>query len=466
MKCSLTKSCCVALALRSRSFPRLSVCFILTGILFLSGCTYIFGAGPTLHEKLIASAGLRLVEEVSVIDLSHPKSVATTSEISGETLDVPEEGGVSTHEIGADSFYSAVLHRDEVVGLAPSFDGLRLFSAGSDGSVVLSELVNKDGVSVWSRKAKSQPRLRKTVMLRGERPLTAIALSPREEYLALSWFSSVAVFELSSRRFIAQLTAVEGRISALSWDPRGQLLALGTATGDTYIWRPFDPSPDRSNNLRSLELYQGATSSIVSLQFTPNGRSFFVAEKDRSASLWRLLRTERELGLDKVVKPYEPQDQIQMGRESIPLEQVKGQVRGAWLSPDGTLFFLVTDEGQLNRYKVRGLRHEAWDEVSRDSVLGISGLISGVFSNKQWQEILMLATSDREQRVKFWCAEGGRPIYSSVRLQDPVQMLSASAGSGVLWGIQKTGSVVMFDSSVFATKALSAPLKSCLNQSP
>ncbi len=168
-------------------------------------------------------------------------------------------------------------------------EGNTAYIGGSDGSVYVASL---------AKAARNIRPMNLAKLMQSKRPILAIALSPSERFVAVAQFSAVIIIDLQTKQIAHTMTQVGGRILSLAWDPREELLLLGRASGETFGWRLAGSSAAGRDSLNALEQYGNAGGSpIVRLAFHPSGRAFVSAEQDGRISLWRLLRTEKELGL-------------------------------------------------------------------------------------------------------------------------------------------------------------------------
>ena len=93
------------------------------------------------------------------------------------------------------------------------------------------------------------------ILLRGSKPVLALDLSPSENFLALVQSSVLSVYDLDRDQVVNVLTKVNGRITAVAWDPREELIALGLADGTVYIWHFRGGRFAGKDHDRALEKY-------------------------------------------------------------------------------------------------------------------------------------------------------------------------------------------------------------------
>ena len=349
-------------------------------------------------------------------------------------------------ELNVGAIHSIRVHPSTINALIVAPDGRTAYSGGDEGSVVRTRL---------SEKVHGQVELQ--TVLTGTKPVLALALSG--SLLAVAQTSSVTVFDLERQQETHRLTRVKGRITALAWDPRGELIALGMANGDVYVWsleKGFF-KPAGKNSLEALEHYIGGTSAIVGIAFHPSAGAFFVAERAGSISMWRLLRTEREMGLRD---QFAVNDQVADLTERKRFADINSAVEDMWLAPDGKLLFVSGGDGKLYSWKVRGLVPQESLAFGSQPLLGVTGV--SVLGGEP--ELIVAASQD--QRLKFICrtSESGR-LSEAVRkirqaptkltvfaqsgvLKIPAGRLRSGVRSSVIWGAEKSENLLVFDSSL------------------
>ena len=471
-----------------------------------SGTFLNLGSRPTTSEVLSP------VEPVTTKEFVAPAvkspfivspSDALQSEESGPNSGANGGTDAISEEVARENVFVFRAHQGETNALTVSRDGSRAFSGGNDGSIVESRLSKAP--------AKNKDRIHRLQVSTGrifqaKKPVLALSLSPDERYLAVAQFSAVTVIDLSSKRVAYEMTQISGRILSLAWDPRGELLAFGRANGDIFVWNLEPGFLSTDNSLEAIESYSGANSPIVRVVFHPSSRALFSAEQDGVVSLWRLLRTERELGLRD---DYAEVDKALKGTRSVTVAKVSGRIEDLWLSPGGKSLFVSGQDGAVYRWKIRGLQRIGALKVGADSSISLIGLtlpVSAELPIDTAERVPLLVTTGRSQRIKVWCQDlaervgrsGAVPIVSSRKeepvtdvlsdvpeivdgqltvpssppttkpspeskegmvdsryllaqsetLQNPISLLRSGTDSPVLWGIEKTGNLAIFDVSL------------------
>jgi len=335
------------------------------------------------------------------------------------------------------SFASFSLHTGPINALAVGADGLKLYTGGEDGRVVLTTLTGPNPLASGSSEQ----------LFQGPKPILALALSPDGKQLAIARFSVVFVVDLETHQLVASQDSLEGRISALSWDPRGEYLAIGRANGDVFLWGLAVASGPSANRLES---YRGATSPIESIRFHPDGAVIFVAPQSGGINVWRLIRTERELGTRS---DGQVGSRVLEGGKRVVIDSLAARLEDIWLSDDGSELFTAAADGQVYSWQVRGLVARSAVPVSSVNLYGLAG------ASKEARAALalnssaeLIAVSDRESRVSLLCGVAGllQLFAQSPAFDQPLTQLLMSSEGSTLWGIQKTGNLVGFDLRLLA----------------
>jgi WD40 repeat protein len=422
-----------------------------------------FANSPSSEELSTPEA---LDSEIKTVKLT-PPSYARASSLA--------PANPSPMDIPSDFYYGYQAHSDVIHALVVTSDGANAFSASADGKVVQSSL----GDTVQSEKdtrKNGKARIDSRVLYQSDKPVLSLALSPDDRYLAMGQIGSVAILDLQTQKFIKVFTRIVGRVTALAWDPRQEVLLIGLANGDVFGWNLVKGKSAGTNSLDALETYSGGISPIVALIFHPTGRSFFAIEREGIVSFWRLGRTTKELGLrqeDSIVDQAKPVNYRQAARAE-PLIAVTFE--DAFLSTDGQFLFVAANNGVLYQWKIRGFRVINRIQADNSAVFGVSGSNIDKLKNKHF-----LVSSGRSGGLKFWCLsvskeetaaipegvieelgskdestleiETASPVSHAFELQpvadtqlfsSPVGLLRFGPGSAVLWGAQKTGNLLVF----------------------
>lgn len=364
-----------------------------------------------------------------------------------------EQKHSNPNEIPLADFVMHKAHSGLINALAISRDGLKAYSGGQDGQIVSSTIIK----SVQRKdQAGSQPAaIRIELIASSNKPILALSLSPNEKKLLVSLYSTVVVYDLEGRQVDTQLTRIRGRIPALAWDPRGELVAFGRANGDIFVWNLRKGRQAGADNTESLERYELSSSPIVSIIFHPSGRAFFAAERDGGVYIWRNLRTERELSLRDEASGY---GEDLAGGTVERVGGVGGQIEDMWLDENASILYVSAADGGIYRWKVRGLRALKKINAGADSVTAIQGVQLAPGGAAESERYGLIAGTGRGQRLKLWCRKPEEsawgsvpsepaPVLQSALFFNPLNLLRGGEGAAYLWAAQKTGNVVTFDAN-------------------
>ncbi len=302
----------------------------------------------------------------------------------------PQGGGAGSEEGGViplSMFRTFKAHDGEINALTVTKDGKGVFSGGSDGKVLFHVI-----------RGGRDSKILTAPILTGPKPVLALSLSPDERLLAVSQFSLISIYDLEKKRLARSLDRVQGRVTALTWDPRGELLALGRSDGEVFIWNVAGKAPAAGENSgEALEYYPGGSSAIVRFIFHPKGRILFAGERGGTIRVWRLLRTEREMGLRDENADV---DKEREGDVRLKLGQLSSNLEDMWMSKDGSLLLALGSDGNLQRYQIRGLVTLPGQSFGARDLTGVTGLS---VDGSPHSNDLMFVTAARDQKLKFWC---------------------------------------------------------------
>ena len=405
------------------------------------------------------------IQNISIVEDTKIQTTypAHVSFISPEVVANQEE---PTNLIENTQILSFRVHTDDITAIAISRDGSRIFTAANDGNVKL-HLVHRE--STTDNVGMYPSYLETKTLFKISRSISSISLSPDEKMLAVGGFSYVAILSLETMEKVGELTQLEGRINTMAWDPRGESLALGRAAGDVYVWRLGEGEFIALDNAELLERYARGLSPVSKVIFHPSSRVLIVADRAGVISVWRLLRTEKDMGLRDEAAIM---DQKREGGVSKVIVDLGVQVDDMTLSPDGNELIVAGWDGKIRWWKIRGLKSTKIIESEGDVITGVSAL--SISDNKTNRPRAYYATVSRDQRIKLWCditsdpkslllgpnTEGpmavsinegvsfkaDKGLLSQTPIFDlPLGLIVSQPNSSHLWVAQKTGNLLSFD---------------------
>jgi WD40 repeat protein len=209
-----------------------------------------------------------------------------------------------------DEFATLTGHRDGVLSLALSPDGVTAATGGGEGTVLLWEIKSR----------------RQRMALRGhvDRVL-ALAWSPDGKVLASgSSDRTIRIWDTTTGEQLVALKNIAGPVRALAISNDGKMMAAGVDS-DIYFW-PVD-------NRRDLKILSGHKQNISGLAFLPGRIELASFASDKTVRIWDL---EKKKELASMPGPF-------------------GHCYGSVLSPNGKLMACIGG-GRVHLYDLEKRR--------------------------------------------------------------------------------------------------------------
>ena len=278
-------------------------------------------------------------------------------------------------------------HTDYVFSVAFSPDSCTLATASNDRSVKL-----------WDA-ATGKP----LHTLNGHtREVFAAAFSPSGERLATgSADHTVKIWDVNTGRQILSINDLTAFVRSVAFSPDGRMLAAGSHhTSETFqseerTVRIFDAATGRE--LRSL---RGHKEEVMSVAFSPDGRTLASASWDKTIKLW----------------------DVETGRELMTL---RGHTEGVWsvaFSPDGKR---LATGGRDDTVRV-------WDAATGRELMTLTGHTDEIFSVAFSPDGARIASASNDHTVKLWDAATGRERFTFREHQDQVWSVAFSPDGRML----------------------------------
>ncbi len=353
--------------------------------------------GPTvdLDGRMVSGARAQLA----------PRAPEHVSDLSNSSRDQISRNARPIVDLALYPLYGEAGSKADINALTVSKDGSTAYIGGNDGTLFAAAIHKPVGKNNQGGRDSS---LTVSKIFQSKHPILSLALSPDQRYLALSQYSAVYLIDLQKQAVTNTMTQVEGRILSLAWDPRQALLVMGRTSGEIFAWRLRDAPYAGQNSLAAIEQYGLAGSApVVALAFHPSGRAFLAATQDGEISLWRLLRTESELGIRdesaEVDEDRKGSKQVQVGRASAPIEDL-------WFDASRQEVFVTSIDGKVARWRLRGLERQPDLMIGSDSASTFQGVS---LSTASGNETGFLVAAGRGQRLKVFC----RPVSTAARTE-------------------------------------------------
>jgi WD40 repeat protein/serine/threonine protein kinase len=243
-------------------------------------------------------------------------------------------------------------HTDQVVALAVSADGGRLFSAGKDQQV-----------RVWDVATS-----RAALVLSGHEGLVAGVATTRDgrTLASASWDRTVRLWDLASGRLRRVLQGHDDHVTSVGLSPDGSWLVSGSWDQTVRLWRPATGAS---------RVLVGHASNVSAVAFGPDGRFVVSAGWDATARAW----------------------DVESGQAVCSFEGHDGNLTTVAVSPSGRH---VASGGVDATVRLFELRSRRCLEVLNGHEAEITGL---AFT----PDARYLLSSSRDQSVRVWDLEKG-----------------------------------------------------------
>ena len=186
----------------------------------------------------------------------------------------------------------------------------------------------------------------------------------------------VTLFDLNNGRFQPPLLGHSHQVISLTFNPSGEELATGDASGRIIVW-------DLTNN-RILHDFRAHVSFVLDLAFNSKGTELLSSSWDATIKHWSLENTEQ--GYPK----------------RIGLIDLENNAVNELLFSPNDLYLITGDATENITYYEADTKKYAFDLIGHAST--ISGII--FFENSNGQKLL--ASSSRDGWVKIWDFNSGR----------------------------------------------------------
>ena len=382
-------------------------------------------------------------EEVDTKPKSKKKTVLELEVSSQSELTVNQRKKLVINDslVGLENFSTIKAHSAGVTAFTVSKAGFEAYSGDADGVIVRSQFLEL---------GKKEALFKTDWFALSNRAILSLALSDDQSLLAVGQYSQVWIVDIKKRQIVNKLTRIRGRITEIAFGPDNSLVVLGTASGRVYAWNLLDGEKAGEDSDLAIEEYPGTNSQITSLLVHPAGRIFFASTKSGKVIVWRLIRTEYQMGLRDTNALA---DSVRVQKSFRSLIELASEIIFAKLSADGSTLLLGTSLGQIKQWKIRGVVPEK--ETLSPQVISLASLRA---ENKE-----LLVTASRGQKLKFWCTDFDElKTITSELLPSSIYEIQSGPFGPLLWVAEKTGNLSVFDSrQLFSDSKLRNLLNDC-----
>ena len=246
-------------------------------------------------------------------------------------------------------------------------------------------------------------------------PVTAVAYSPKGEYVAFGAADEVRLFDADGAP-VGKPIPVEGRVTALAFDPRGRWLAVAHGTAGKSGRVSFHPLDKPSANA-GMDAHKDA---IYALAFSPDGKTLATAGYDRVIHLWDV-----------------PQDGKLAKAPRLTLKDHSDAVYGLSFHPDGKL---LASAGADRAVKV-------WDVASGKRLYTLGDATDWVYAVAWSPDKKHLAAAGVDKSLRVWSADadGGKLVTTAFAHAKPVWRIAYSGDGKTLYSVGEDKIVKAWD---------------------
>jgi hypothetical protein len=298
------------------------------------------------------------------------------------------------------------------------------------------------------------------------RPITATAMNPEGQILALGRFGQVQLRHLTDPAVeLPELKGeLPGKINALNFSPDGRVLVAATGvtglTGVAYVW-----------DVVSGELLQtlgGHRDVLYAAVFSPDNQRLATAGYDRMIRIWDLKSGKEQQAIaghegavfdlafhpdgtvlasasaDETVKIWRVHDGLRLDT----LNQPQGEQTAVLFSPDGNQVLSVGADKRIHQ----------WRFISRDEP-AVNPVMTSRFAHGSAIRTMTLTadgtgllTAAADRTLKLWRLSDLTEIHSHKLQSDSVASLSAVSGTDTVYVARMDGSHERLDFSAVMSR--------------
>lgn len=249
-------------------------------------------------------------------------------------------------------------------------------------------------------------------------PVTAVAYHPQNASVAFGFQGEVQIFHTQTGEPVGKRLRVEGRVTALAFDPQGKWLAIAHGEAGKSGLIHLQPI-NQGSKLPKLAI-KAHRDAIYALAFSPDGKRLATAGYDRVIHLWEI--------------PDEPKE---AAGPILTLKDHSDTVYGVAFHPDGKLLASVSADRAV----------KVWDAATGKRLYTLSDPTDWVYAVAWSPDKKHLAAAGVDKSVRVWAAdaEGGKLVNTAFAHEKPVWRLAYSPDGQTLYSVGEDRFVKSWD---------------------
>lgn len=264
----------------------------------------------------------------------------------------------------------------------------------------------------------------------------SIAYSVDGQMAAVGYSRDVKIYDLQTGEVIHSLEDLPSSVLSIDFSPDEKAVLFGCTDGKVYQWdfQHKDPLlPLVSFTNADIERYVGHSAVISAVKYHPYGGSFFSADWNGVLSVWKPYPKDNIP--DKLVNNIYPERFFSdEARRVVATRSSTEEISDLDITKDGEVLVLATSEGNLEFWRVRGLKKYA-------TIKAHKGVIYDFDISPDGKSVV---SCGRDGEIKYWDIPTNLDFISEVAGDDvlavePYKVVKAEGttkievGDGVLY---------------------------------
>lgn len=340
-------------------------------------------------------------------------------------------------------------HGDRVTQVSFSPDGKLLASASQDKMIKLWDMQSPLVEELFSHNDR----------------VTEIDWHPQGQFFASASYDNTIQIRNRQGGLLARLFGHKHRVSSVSFSPNGRYLVSGSYDKNIKLWyvhpqlSPYKVPPDDLADCPSSHCliteertFRGHTDSVMSVSFSPDGRSIVSGGKDNTVRIWsmdgNLVKTLKghESWVNRVrfspngemIASASDDGKVKLWNQSGVLLRTipahKSWVLGVTFSPDGEILATAGYDNTVKLWDLQGKLLATLLKGASDSATSVSFSPDGQ----------TLASGSYDGKVRLW-SRSGQLLKTLVRHQDSVLTVSFSPDGKILATGDRTKNIILWN---------------------